>query len=425
MPTTMSVHGGEIRCCPAAPTRDSMGGMSATMSFRRLATGVAVVCTLAGCAGGAVETPYTITATPDFTPTPRPSPTPAQALNPDHLWITSDAHSEEVLGVSPDGAVTRVRLPLNEGQSGSELTASPDGRYLAYLVWNDQTEQHGIAMWNLAEANARLIMQPLPGYRIIDLLFAAESSTLLYVQAQLTEPNQPQWRLESIPVGGGQPALLADAASAPDLLPPNLIGWPAGGPLYLSASARQTADSPILQAVYRLDPTTGAVTLATSGDDSVILYASLSPDGTQLAYTTYVSEPGGLSAARVLDLQQGAVTTLPAPDQGTVLSVEWLDDSRRVLLDLLTSATDQSSQTFALTEVPGELPWPQLPADPARAQLFTYCAYGDGVAYTLYPEADDAPWTLVLFPEINAGAEPETISLEHDGGGAPRILRAP
>jgi hypothetical protein len=117
---------------------------------------------LSGCAAP-TATRRAVTATPDFTATPAPTPTPAQALNPDHLWVVSDAPSRQVIVASPEGDVTAVALPLNEGQTASELAASPNGRHLAYLVWNSATEQSGIAMWNLSEPFARLIVQPLPG----------------------------------------------------------------------------------------------------------------------------------------------------------------------------------------------------------------------------------------------------------------------
>src|SRR5574341_796643 len=155
--------------------------MSATLSVTLRDIALILALMLSGCAAP-TATPRTITSTPDFTATPPPTPTPAQALNPDALWIASDAPSRQVIVASPDGDVTSISLPLNEGQTASEMAASPDGHYLAYIVWNSDIEQYGIAMWNLAEPFARLIVQPLPGYGIVSLMFSADSETLLYVQ---------------------------------------------------------------------------------------------------------------------------------------------------------------------------------------------------------------------------------------------------
>lgn len=374
---------------------------------------------LAGCKG---QGQVVITATPGLPTRPPATATPRPALSPDHIWVGAEAEGRSVASVSPEGRVDVAFLPLNDGQSGTHLTASPDGRSLAYLVWDEGSpEPVGIAMWTLVEPNARLIVQPLPGYRIISLLFSDDSQSLLFVQAELGLPADAGWRLESVPVGGGQSALLADRASAEDLLLPEPIAWSGEGPVMLMG-VKPGADG--TAGIYRLDATTGHIELITPPEHRVTSRGALSPDRTQLAYAAG-TDTAGISAAKVLSLSDGAVTTLAAPEGGTVISVAWLSDSQHVILDMLAAADDRASQTFALAEVSGEPPWPELPADPNRAELFTYFPFGSGVAYTLYPPEDTAPWVLTLYPVIAGNAAPQTTALERIGAGAPRILRTP
>src|SRR5688500_16943762 len=99
---------------------------------------------LASCAAPPTPIP---SPTPTLTPTARPTATlgPQPVRDPDAFWVAADGQSTQVIEVLPDGESRAIPLPLNEGQSASDLISSPDGAYLAYLVWEEDSTQHGIA----------------------------------------------------------------------------------------------------------------------------------------------------------------------------------------------------------------------------------------------------------------------------------------
>jgi len=373
---------------------------------------------------------------PRATPSPTLTPTPTPALDPGRIWLSPDGLADVVMTAGADGATVSVHLPLNNAQRASLTAASPDGRYLAYLVWDDANTQHGVATWLLSEPNARLIYQPLRGYRVVELWIASDSATLLFVeQEQGKLPDKADWRLEAMPLSGGTPTLLANAQAVPDLLPPHPFGRLPDGSVLFNANTRYDAASgKPLQADFMLRPD-GTLNLITQNGDRVVGDGALSPDGARFAYTVVPGalpgQPTGASAgnvARVVILTSGAATTLNPPSDMTIDSLTWMPDSARLLLDLVALQGDSKQQSWQVV-TPGadSQPIPSQ-ADPARARLFTYLPLGqDGVAYTLFPAAGESEWQLFLMPDLSSGSAPKPISLGKidPALGAPRVIRTP
>ncbi len=386
----------------------------------------AALCVLSAC-GAAAPAPATTTAAlvPTITPTPRP------LLPPDKVWAVNDGLTTTVMIFTSGGDVSAVLLPLNGEQKGSDVIASADGSTIAYLVWNDKTEQHGIAAWRLAEPNARLIYQPLSGYRIIGLVLSPDASRLAFVEKQQGKPlADADWRLQLISPGGGSPTLLANMQSQPDLLPPTLLGFAPDGTLYVNADTRYDVSSgKVLQGIFAVSPD-GVLSLASPPADRVIGNGAVSPDGTRIAYTIVPgSLPGqtGTSSAsvgRIANLRTLAVTTLAPPGGMSVASLRWVADGS-LLLDM--PAADGKTQTFALANGEDAASWARTSADATRARLFTYAPLGNGVIYSVFPAASDGQWVVYVVSDIAADSPPQAIPLGtiDQNLGAPKIIYAP
>src|SRR5688572_5287870 len=119
---------------------------------------VSLALVMAACTTPPPTTSPTPEPTPTRTPRPTSTPVPQPVLSPDAFWVAADGRSTLVQEVRPNSEARTIPLPLNEGQTASDLIASSDGAYLAYLVWNEDGTQHGIASWKLIEPNARLIV---------------------------------------------------------------------------------------------------------------------------------------------------------------------------------------------------------------------------------------------------------------------------
>lgn len=375
---------------------------------------------------------------PTLTPASTLTPTPPSALPHDHIWIGFDGLSNAVLTVSPSGEVSTLALPLNEGQQASEMTASADGSTLAYLVWNTEGQQHGIAAWNLTEPNARLVAQPLSGYRVISLHLPRDAATLIYTEVQAdTFFAEADWRLESISPQGGQPALIVSRETAPDLQPPTVIGVTEDDTLLFYA-ATQSGYEDAEQAIFGFAPENGQVDLVSPPEDRRVIdgkLCKLSPDGTHVIYVTsqgpLSDEPGSessIDAARLLDLKTGQAVTLAAPGGENVTSLQWYSDNKSVLLDVTPPGPEgRLRQFWARADTSQTMPWQQTSADLARAALFSYAPYGRGVVYTLFPSETDTEWQLYVLPDIAANNPPQAIPLGpiRENTGAPFIIRAP
>jgi len=382
---------------------------------------------LAGC-GSIIPTP---TPTATVTPAPTITPTPRPLLPPDKIWAVNDGFATSIQVFSTDGEVSTIKLPLNGEQRASDAAATPDGAYLAYLVWNDQTSQRGIASWRLTEPNARLIYQPLSGYRIIGLALANDGSQLAFVETQADKlPVEADWRLLVMPAGGGEPTLLADLSAQPDLLPPTLLGFTSDGTLLVNANTRFEVDSDKpLQAIYSVT-VGGAVALASAPEDRIIGNGAVSPDGRQIAYT---SVPGALpgqpdqptlSVGRTVNLATRETSTLVPPIGLSVISLRWASNSA-LLLDMLS--VDGATQVFALAGSEDQATWQFSAPDESRDRLFSYAPLGEGVIYSGFPEASDGQWVVYVLEAISAESQPKAILLGamEAGQGPPKILRAP
>lgn len=372
-----------------------------------------LVCGLVtACGAGMLSQP---TATTAPSPVPSSTPEPQPVLDPNALWIAADSPSTSVLVVEPiTGSVTRVPLPLNEGQEASDIVASPEGRFLAYLVWDDDgTVQHGIASWNLREPNARLITQPLPGYRIISLMLTL-SGEVVFVQVQNGPLLDAGWRLEIAPASGGPSELLANRTTAPELLLPQPINLRAGT---LMMAAESTGNEHTVS-LYALESASGDLQEISLPEDHVMGSGALSPDGTQIAYVVD-------HVVRVANVRTQEATTITPPDGSQAISVAWFASSDELLLDLLTMPDAPETQTWARVKVSSSPPWPTTDPDPLRAQLFTYRPFDGGVTYTLFPTNPNDTWILYLLPQIAEGVAPIRIPLDNLPGGSPKIIYAP
>ena len=391
-----------------------------------LATSIILVGSiLVGCFGPAA-TPISVTATAPPVALPTLTPVPQSVLDRSAIWVAADGPGTGIVELHNDGEFNVVSLPLNEGQSATNLTVSPDGEYLSYLVVDDDGgAQRGIASWTLTEPNARLIVQPLPGYRVISLMFADDGKMLLYVQTNATADSEAaQWRLEAVPSEGGQSQLLADQASAPGITWPLPIAWPENGPIYLHAAVAKgdPAAYGISSGVFTLDPATGTIALISPPADPIVLDAQISPSGKQLAYTPGTPD-GSSSIVKVMPVGGGDAITITPPNGSQAISAVWLNDERYVLLDFWASPDHRETQTWAKVELGRASGWPQNAPDPARADLFTYVPYKDGIVYTLLG-AEDAAWIVYLLTEISADVTPFSLAVERVGEGAPRIVWA-
>lgn len=375
---------------------------------------------------------------PTLTPAPTLTPTPPSALPRNHIWIGFDEPSNVVLTVSSAREVSTLTLPLNEGQQASELTASADGSTLAYLVWNAEGQQHGIAAWNLIEPNAQLVAQPLNGYRVISLHLTNDAANLIYTEVQAdTSFVEADWRLESISPRGGQPALIVSREMAPDLLPPAVIGTIDDGTLLFNA-ATQPGSGDVEQGIFGFVPESGQTRLVSPPEDRRIAngkLCKLSPDGTRMIYVTsqgpLSGEPGSessIDAARLLDLKTGQAITLAAPGGENITSLQWYSDSKFVLLDVMPAGPEgRLRQFWARADTSQTVPWRQTSADLARAALFSYAPYERGVVYTLFPSMTDTDWQLYVLPDIAADSPPQAVPLGaiRENTSAPFIIRTP
>jgi hypothetical protein len=386
---------------------------------------IAASLLITACTPPPPTAPPTPEPTATHTPRPTATPIPEPVLDPDAFWIAADGFSTVVHEVVPNGEARTIPLPLNEGQAASDLIASADGAYLAYLVWNEDGSQHGIASWKLIEPNARLIVQPQEGYRVISMIMAGDDETLIFLQTNgASKPADLRWRLEYAPAGGGSALLIADETSLPGLLWPLPIAWPENGLLYLHASVREgdPIGQGVVSGVFSLDLEKGDIALLTPPEDDIVLDALLSPDGSKIAYTPGEAT-GESSIVKVHDIETGETTIITPPDGGAAISMAW-DASGDLLLDYLPDAENRDSQTWARVEIGADPPWPQTPQDEDRARLFMYAPYQGGVIYTLLPAPGEG-WALYVLSEIGENAALHRLPLEKSGEGAPRLVYVP
>ncbi len=392
------------------------------------------------------DEPHTLTPTPApplDTPSTEvsplePTPEPAPALDPRHVWVGIEGEAAKIADVSPDGEITVVGLPLNEGQQASSLAASRDASHLAYLVWDADGQQHGIAAWDLDEPNARLSATPLPGYRIIGLILADDAAGLAYTQVADESPlSSADWRIDSVSPDGGDPVLLGSREMFDDSPPLVPIAWPVDSLLVLSPAApgfetqRLVSISPTsgtVDAVDGVDGVNAVKEIATAPEAQFIGSPSVSPDGSQVAYLLIDQDSQSASAVQVAGIGGGSSFTLEAPQGQNIYGVRWHDDGQRLLLDLVRPSGDDPGQldqywAWASTEQPPT--WSQSPPGSGREGLFDYEPYGEGVVYTLLPL--DGAWELYLLPDVASSEPPHVTALDSIAQeySAPSIVYSP
>lgn len=358
---------------------------------------------------------------PSATPGPPPTAIPTPVLDPAAIWVGVEGSGDRVVTVTAGGLTRPVRLPLNEGQHASFVTAARDGRTLAYLVLNPDGTPRGVAAWTLTEPNARLVTQPLPGYRIIALHLADDSSGLAVVQVSTEGRLQDaDWRVERVPVQGGEPLVLLERETLGDVPPLVPFAWPAGGPLLL-IPALPGAEA----GIYAANPQAGGGRALITPEEPLLGTPALSPDGSRLAYL--VAE-GGAAAVSVYDLRLDRTTSIAAPEGQRIYGVRWLPGGRYLLVDVVAPSQQdpaQREQLWALVAADEPEAWTPSPPGPGRENLFDYAPFGAGVAYTVLP-ADDV-WTLTILPDLAGEQEPLVVTLDALAGsaGAPKIIRTP
>jgi len=376
-------------------------------------------------------------------PTPTLLPTsstedPNGLLPAQWIWVGIEGFGDSLMAVSPDtGETTILDLPLNEGQTASDVVASKDGKFLAYLVWEGD-EQLGIATWMLQERDARLSVALDDNERIIDLFLQENGQNIAYVRVLDDESPLNEltpWQAQSVPVGGGETTLLLDSQTLSGIFPPRSFAWTEDGTLYMSAINPQGG----LQGIYAVNPITGTSRVVLEPDvDEVLVAPTLSPDGATIAYLSYddtiipesFTDLVPTNILRMIDVESGETTTTMLPlDNQAIFGVRWLPEGDMVLLDIIGLSQEDNGtqpQAWAIAEV-GELPpWDNQLTGPERAFLFDYEPLGAsmGVAYTTLPA--DGNWTLYILSDIGEG-ETREVSLRgiEQELGAPVIVYTP
>ncbi len=371
--------------------------------------------------------------TPLATPTPTPTPEPETALPPDFIWVGVDGKGDAMIALSPDGEERRVvSLPLNEGQAASSPVASRNGEMLAYLVWDEVGEQHGIATWDPTEPNARLVARPQPGYRIIALYLSDDGRWLAYVQIEEgVLPDQAQWRVDGVRTGGNDATLVATRETLGDVPPPIPFAWQSGSPLLVNAAA----PSGLSRGVYALNVEAGmSHPVLVPEEDTLIVAPTLAPDGRRIAYLSHHDPPVALSdptltnELTILTLEDGESLAIAAGAGRVIYGVRWHPDGERVLLDLVdlpTGGEGSGTQHWALIRPEGGESWDGPPSGIDENRLFDYEPLGEGVVYTLLP--DGGPWELTILSRLNEQGTASVISLEEiaQEPGAPTIVYVP
>lgn len=388
--------------------------------------------TLTACAAPTPTPPPTITAGPTVivttstpSPAPTPSPTPDTLLPREAFWVGVQGYSDRVLALSPGQPEVIVTLPINEGQQASDPVASTDGRWLAYIVWNDDGPQRGVALWDLTQQNARLVASALPGYRITQLLFSrGDPATLVMVQVQQDIAlEDADWRIEAIPTGDGTPLTLLTRFERPDDPPPDVIAWTAD--LLLLDAGPQSG-------IIAYAPASGVARVLVPAGARGMARVSLSPGETALLYLSRSEnarqgEPTDLAVLH--DLRLRTDTDLLPPERYAVFGAHWAEDGA-VLLDLYdrAAAGSQPAQAWAHLDPAEPGLWEVVRAGVGQEALFDYRPWKNGVAYTTLNTGDPAGWGLVIVPDFSTPESVEVLpltGLEDVSEGAPVLLYVP
>jgi len=334
--------------------------------------------------------------------------------------------------VARSGEAIPVALPLNENQRASDMVASRDGQFLAYLVWEGDA-QHGVAAWDTSGPNARLVARPIEGYRITGVTLLDDASYLLVTQVQADLPlGSADWRIEAVDPRGGDPFLLLGRDALESSFPPEPLAWLRDGPLLVNLRDVDGTS----RGMYAYDPASGQSRLLIEGGPGAAVHApQLAPEGARIAYLTLNPDllPEGAQMPHntlvVYDLRLGEGSAMPPPQGYAILSALWHPDGERLLLDLLDlTAEPGAGQRWALVRVGEPQPWTLYDAGPDRARLFDLRPFGEGVIYTTLPDADGLP-ALVFVDELleDAPASVRVTPLEtfRDAEGAPVIIFTP
>ncbi len=381
----------------------------------------------------AVPLPSDHGSPPDST-TPTLATEAGERLPTDWVWVGVEGFSSAVLAVSPNGQTRVVSLPLNDNQTTSDVIASQDGRTLIYLVWEDD-QQLGVAVWNLAERDARLIVTVGESERLIYLSLRDDGAQLAYVKvlsADAVLTTDTAWVVESMPVAGGDITSLLDSETLPNIFPPRPFAWPVGDDLYLNAVDPQGRS----QGVFAVNPIADSSRVIKEANiDEVLIAPILNPQRTQIAYLSYESERlqnelqdiTPTNVIRVVNVDTGEIVERFAPgDDEAVLGVQWATPDSLLADVAVLSADEGPNQAgiWATASFNQARPWRRYGPGPDHEFIFDFMPFSEGVAYTTLSIDDD--WTLVLLPELSDD-DFEQISLKplQQRLGAPVIIYTP
>lgn len=361
-----------------------------------------------------------------------PNPVETERLPTDWIWIGVEGFGNGVLAASTQGQTRLISLPLNEEQTTSDVIASADGQTLIYLVWEDET-QLGVAAWNLSERDARLVLVAPEGERIIYITLRDDGSQLAYVvtdDTPLTE--ETAWRVESIPLEGGEASVLLDSETLPGVFPPRPFAWPVDGDLYLSAVDPQGRS----QGVFAVDPVADSSRVVKEANiDEVLVAPVLSPEQSLLAYLSYEPErlPESLrdvtptNVVRVVDVETGEIIDRFAPEEEeAILGVQWRNPEN-LLVDISQLPADErgfAPGIWASADLASNQPWRRYGSGPDHELVFDFAPFGEGIAYTTL--SADGEWKLFVLPELS-DRDFEEIPLKplQQRLGAPVIIYTP
>jgi DNA-binding winged helix-turn-helix (wHTH) protein/Tol biopolymer transport system component len=216
----------------------------------------------------------------------------------------------------------------------SSAAVSPDGRFIAYILSEEDRE----SLWlkNAATASDVQIVPPSEGTRLTGLTFSLDGNSVFYAARGV---------LYKLPILGGMPkAVLRDFGSS------RITFSPDGNQF---AFVRHVPPDEAVIIVMDADGT-NARTLASSRRPDIFLgSAAWSPDGSVIAAIARTAQGGNkIVAVRVSD---GAASTVPSPGWTVISQIVWRHDGSGLLLTATEGRSSISRQIRSLSYPDGRV----------------------------------------------------------------------
>ncbi|MFG1923120.1 hypothetical protein [Cryptosporangium sp. NPDC048952] len=224
-----------------------------------------------------------------------------------------------------DGSAVHVRA--SDGTT-KRVAALPGGWQAEALTWSgDGTELAWVASNPNDLSQARIYRAAATGSSVQHWDCALFCGQVRFLGADLvgeSSINGPA----TYPASGGEPdAFVPDGLpGAADLVGLSyrslLTGSPTGDALYFVTGESTSAP----KAIYRVDPSPKATSVQPAGPTGLPLNGTVSPDGSQLAYSVSGAAPGCnvTESVVVIDLRSGKATTLVPPSSTAAMFVAGL-----------------------------------------------------------------------------------------------------